>query len=334
MRERLRAFADRVERVPVLGRVVSVVEELVEEWQADRVNGLAAEVAFFAILSVFPGLLALAAALGSLEAVVGADVADRVREAVLGAVRAFLATNEQTRGLVSSVEGLFHEQSSGLLTVGLVTAVWSASRGTAALIRALDLAYDLEERRSWLDIRLRALALAVGSVLTSAVMLTMLVVGPLLGRGPEVADLVGLGEVFAVLWDWFRPPLAFALLVGWAATVFHFAPNHHTPWRWDLPGAVLASVLWVLLSLAFRLYLDVAAGANEVFGTLGGALVALVWLYLVSIALLVGGEVNAILVQRHELAVARRGLDEMLRSTADSVRAAMAREEEQEAGDE
>jgi membrane protein len=264
---------------------------------------LAAEIAFFGILSLFPVLLAVAAALGSLEAIAGREVAERAQEEVLGFLRDTLT--DQAAGTVDAVEEIFAGSSPGMLTVGVAAAVWSASRGFTALIRALDVVYDLEERRGYFRMRALALALALGSVVVAALTLAMLVLGPLLGTGADVADEIGLGGLFATWWDWARWPTAVVILVAWAATVFHVAPNHHTPWRWDLPGAVLSAVAWALASVGLRAYLALAAGSNEVFGALGGALIVLLWLYLLGVGLLLGGELNALLAQRHASSTTR-----------------------------
>jgi membrane protein len=197
------------------------------------------------------------------------------------------------------VEALFVEQRPGLLTFGLVLTIYAMSRGFAGVIRALDVVYDLDERRSWLNIRAHAIGLSIGTVVMAVAVLLMLILGPLYGGGQEVADAVGLGEAFATVWDVVRPPVAFALLVAWAAIVFHVAPNKRTAFRWDLPGALVAAVAWLLVSLGFRLYLALAAEGNQVFGVLGGALSVLFWLYLLGIGLLVGGEVNAIIYRRY-----------------------------------
>jgi membrane protein len=126
----------------------------------------------------------------------------------------------------------------------------------------------------------------------------MLVVGPLLGTGRSVADDVGLGATFATVWDWARWPVVMALALAWATTVFHVAPNHHTRWRDDLPGALVAAVAWILVSMAFHTYLVLAGDANQVFGVLGGVLIALMWFYLLAVGLLLGGEVNAMIEAR------------------------------------
>ncbi len=279
------------------GPVVEVGREVWRSWKEDRVNGLAAEVAFFAVLSVFPALLATAATVGMLEGLIGADSAERIRIAVLdGLEEIFTAEADQ---LVAAVDQLFVQASPGVLTAATIGALWAVSRGFAAIIRALNVAYNIDEQRGWVATRLLALGLALGSVVTLALVVGMLVVGPFLGGGHAVAGRIGLGDAFAFVWDWLRGPVAFAVLVAWAATIYHVAPNHRSPWRWDLPGAVAASVLSLVLSLGFRLYVELAAAGNEVLGVLGGALLVLIWLYLQSIALLLGGELNAVLARRH-----------------------------------
>lgn len=279
---------------------VAIGRALVREWRDDRVNGLAAEIAFFGVLSLFPTMLALASALGSLQTIAGRSVARRAEEEVLEFLRRVLT--DEASGTIDAVQELFAEGSPGVFTVGILGALWAASRGFAAVINALDVVYDLDERRGYVRVRVVALGLALGSVLIVAIVLSMLVLGPLLGTGREVADAIGLGGVFATLWDWARWPLVLAIMIGWAATVFHVAPNHRTPWRWDLPGALFTALTWVVMSLGFRIYLLAVADANEVLGTLGGVLIVLLWLYLLAVGLLLGGELNAILAHRYDVA--------------------------------
>jgi membrane protein len=280
-----------------LTHTVHVVGDLVREWRDDRVSGLAAEVAFFGLLSLFPALLTTAAALGWLEAVAGGDVATRAEEEVVDFLRRVLT--DEAAGTIDAVQTLFEETDPGVVTIGLVVSLWAASRGFVAVVKALDVVYDLDERRSYVGLRAVALALALGTVVVIAGMLAVLVLGPLFGSGRDVADELGFGGGFATFWDWVRWPLAMLVMVAWAATILHVAPNHHTPWRWDLPGAVLAGAAWAALSTSLRVYLAVATeGANQVLGTLGGSLIVLLWLYLLAVGLLLGGELNAVLIAR------------------------------------
>ncbi|HZD02285.1 MAG TPA: YihY/virulence factor BrkB family protein [Actinomycetes bacterium] len=289
----------RVRFAPTSGsaaRPVRLVRRLLHECVDDRVSGLAAEVAFFSVLSVFPGLLVLAAALGSLEALVGNNLAREAEELVLGFLNRILTT--QAAGAVQAVQELFTRPRGGLITFASLFGLYGLSRGFAAVIRALDLAYDLDERRSLVHQRLTALLLALTALITGIVLLATIVVGPLLGGGRALAEVVGLAGWFSAAWAWLRWPFAFVLLVVWAVVLYRVAPYQRTRLRDGLPGAVLAALLWLAVSAGFSLYLRLAVSANPVLGALGGALILLVWLYLLALALLVGGELNAILAAR------------------------------------
>lgn len=271
-----------------------IARRMVEEWTHDRLPDTAAAVAFWGVLSLVPAFLSFAALLGPLDSLVGGDVAQRVQDEVLD----FLATvlTSEADGMVDATRNLFEEERPGVLTFSLAASVWTVSRAFAALVRALDVVYDLDDQRGWINTRLTALAIALGTVLAAAVLLAVLVVGPLFGTGADIADRIGLGDQFAFVWDVLRLPFAFAVLVLWAATIFHIGPDHHTPWRWDLPGALLTAVLWLIFSAGLRVYLDLAQAGNAVFGTLGGALIVLLWLWLLSLAVLIGGELNQVLL--------------------------------------
>jgi membrane protein len=264
----------------------------------NRLTGLAAEVTYFAVLSLFPGLLIVASALGYLETIVGHDLAERSQ----GAVIEFLQKVLTERGslVIQAVRDLFTRDSSGILTAAALIAFYTLSSGFAAVIRALDLIHGVAERRSWLHIRLTAFVLAIGSIVMLAVILVAWVVGPLLGSGLRIAERIDLGDAFPFFWDWMRPPLALALIAFWLTTLYHLAPyrGRGRSWLGELPGGLLASVLLLAVSYGFSFYLGLAAAGNQVLGVLGGGLILMVWFYLMSLVLLLGGELNAILAAR------------------------------------
>lgn len=276
-------------------RLRQTAKELVVEINDDRVTGLSAEVAFFGVLSIFPGLLMIAAALGSIDILVGSDLAREAEVIVSGFLNRILT--EDASATVAAVRNLFESGRGGVVTFSILFALWSLSRGFQAAMRALNLAYDFDERRSWVTQRITALFFALGSVIMIAFALAVLVAGPLIGGGRAIADLVGLGDEWAATWNVIRWPLAFVLIVLWATTLYHFAPARRTPWLTDLPGALLAGIMWLVVSAAFAGYLHLSAGFNQVLGILGGGLILLVWLYLLAFGLLVGGEVNAVLAK-------------------------------------
>lgn len=259
-----------------------------EEARKDRITGVAAEVAFFAVLSVFPGLLMLAAAIGSIDTLAGSDLAARSQQVVLGFLRDILT--DRAGGAIRATEGLFEEERGGLLTFGAITALYALTRGFTAMLRALDVAYDVAPDRHWLRARLKAMLMALGGLVIAIGALGMAI------AGPELVQTRFVG----VAWIWLRWPAAALLLAAWALLVFHYGPARRTSWQSDVPGAVVSTGLWLLASLGLRLYLDVASAGNQIFGLLGGGLIMLVWLYLLSLGLLVGAELNAILAEMKE----------------------------------
>lgn len=261
----------------------------------DRITGVAAEVAFYGFLGIFPGLLALAAALGFLEVLVGADVAARAQRVVVDFLSDFFG--DRASATVESVEALFEETDVAMLSFASLGALWSMWRAARALVRALGVVYGVEEARSAVRVAVISLGVALSTLVLAAVMLVMLVVGPLLGGGRAVASAIGLGDGFAGLWTWARIPFAFVVLVGWAAMLFRLTPDRTSGLRDELPGAVATGVLWLLFSAGFQVYLRIAGGANQVLGVIGGVITVLVWLYLLSLALLLGAETNAVIAQ-------------------------------------
>lgn len=267
----------------------------------DRVPGLAAEMAFFALLSLVPLVAAIGAALGYLERLVGSTQVARAEQTVLEGLEAVFSpelTNDLLRPAVSE---LLHSERGGIALTSLAVTLWLASRVFSATIRALDLAFNVEERRNIFLLRLEALVFALISVVVIAVSVTVLVVGPLLGGGQALAERLDLGDSFRVAWQIGRWPVMLAVAVGFLTVVYRLGPNLRLPWRWCLPGAVFGVGLWVLLSAGFRLYLEVGAtsrleqdaATTAVVAVLGVIVSVMLWIFLSGMAMLIGGELNA-----------------------------------------
>lgn len=273
-----------------------LVGEFRREWSNNRIGGLSAEIAFFAILGLFPALLVFAAALGSLDAVIGQQTADSIETWLLERITDVFGT-ENT--LEQTAVDLFDRSSAGLITVGLVLAAYASSRGFVAVVRALDVAYNVEDRRNWISTRVVGYLLTAITLVVASLMAAMVVVGPLLGTGDELAEFVGAGSAVAAAWVWLRWPAVFVVVIVWTAAVYRFVPRRRASWRSELPGALLGTAWWLVVSAGFRMYLDVASsGVNIVFGLLGGALSLLLWLYLLAMGLLVGALLNSVLARR------------------------------------
>jgi membrane protein len=274
-----------------LGRfVVALWRRAVE----DRVNGLAAEMAFFATFSVFPGLLVVTGLMGWLGDIAGPAVAAQSRSALVEVLGRLFTVRGLEAGGAS--HGLLDQHSRGVVTSALVLGLLAMSRGFATAIRALDRAYGLREKRSWLDVRITAFLLALGSAAMVALVLALFVVGPFFGHGRQVAERFGLGPSFSFAWDWLRYPVAFLLLIIWLSAFYRFGPSHEARWAQGLPGAVGAGLVWVLIGMGFGAYIRILVRFNPIFGVLGGGLILLSFIYLQSFALILGGEVNALML--------------------------------------
>ena len=281
---------------PRLRPAADLAREYVRAAAADRLPGLAAETAFFVVLGIFPGLLIAGGLLGVLDVLVGAEVAAAAERQVLDTLDVVLT--DAAAPLLASVESLFGTSRGSLLTLASGGALVTLSGAFAVVIDALNHAYDVEERRSWWHRRLVGLGMGAATVVVAVLVLAAFVVGPLLGAGPVLADAVGLGAAFAFGWEVLRFPVVVAGLVAWAAAVFRIAPNRTCRWRDALPGALLTTLLWAAASAGFHVYLLVVADANPILGASGGGVIVMIWVYLLSLALLLGGELNAVLMRR------------------------------------
>lgn len=250
-------------------RAFAYVRRLAHEIGEDGAVDAAASVAFWLLLSIPSAALAIIASLS----LVDPDLVAELETTLLDFVdRTFTSEADTLRGAIS---GLFDQSRPGLLSVAVILALVTLSRGFAGLVRALDTVYDVVESRGFIKLRVASIGLALGTMLTVA---TSTFLWSMAGR-IDVPLLVRLA-------------VAGAVLVLWAATIFHVGPNHHTPWFFDLPGAVVTASGWFIVSIGFGWYVRVAATGNEIVGAMGALLLGLTWLWLVCLILLIGGEIN------------------------------------------
>jgi membrane protein len=297
-------------RTPRLWWFPRTVADVVRKADRDRLLGMAAENAFFAVLTLFPALLVAAAVIGQLGTFIGRRNASRVEDAVIEFLERLLT--DTARPAVDTVRDLF-DGSGNLLTLASALALISLSTAFAALVNTVNIAYDVAETRGWWYRRWLGLVLGLGSVLTGALAVTVLVIGPVFGRGVDVVAEVGLDDTYSLLWQLLRWPLAFGSLVLWATTVQHVSPAHRHRWRDDLPGGLLTALLWLAASAGLNLYLTYVVPASPLLGALGGGLILMTWFYLLCVALLGGAELNAVLAARRRLrgqALPARGAQE------------------------
>ena len=283
----------------------AVAVDLIRNTVEDRVVGLASEMAFWSLLSFFPLVVTMSALLGYAEAVVGREQLDRGRDAIVSALSVVFSADLIEEVVDPFIGGLLQNGRGGLALTSLLITVYLASRVFTATIRSLDLAYRVEEGRGLVAQRLRAIGFALGFVVVVVTTLLLMVLGPLLGTGESIADRFGMGDAFAFTWSVFRWPVLLIIMVLFLATVYLYGPNVQNRFRHCLPGAILGVLLWSIASIGLRVYLDAGGTAIPALDS-GDASVALVgrvvgtllammlWVFVTGFAILVGGELNAL----------------------------------------
>lgn len=266
-------------------RVGPLLKKSGREVLDDGVLGLAAQTAYYFFFSLFPLLLFVT----PLLALIG-DKGEMVAW-VLNRIGRFVPA--EAMGVVAGVvkDVVLNDSAPGLMSVGALLAAWSGSNIFGALMDSLNRAYDVRETRSWVRRQLIRLAALVGAgiVLIAA---TAIMLG-----GTQVAEWLGtaLGvsrEVTAV-WKVIQFPLAFAILVVAASAIYYLLPNVVQRVRHVLVAGTIASVLWVVMTLLFRLYVANFGAYNRTYGTIGAVIMLLTWMYLSMLVLLAGGELAA-----------------------------------------
>jgi membrane protein len=255
------------------------------ETNEDNALGYAAQLAYYFLLALFPLLIFLTSLLGFLG---GAQewMMQYLSRVMPG--EAMDTVNQWMRDVVTNKGG-------GLLSFGLLGALWAASAGVAALMESLNTAYDVEEGRSFWKTRLVALALTLA--------LGLLVVGgAALITASELivnwaASLVGLSAAAQAAWQYVNYLLGLCLLFVGVALIYYFAPNVEQEWRWVSPGAVFAVGAFLAASYLLSLYLRYAPSYSATYGSLGAVVVLMLWLYILGLVIFVGGEINQIIAQ-------------------------------------
>jgi len=197
-----------------------------------------------------------------------------------------------TQIIVQAMNSLGQQNSGGVLTLGFLITVWSTSGAMTAIITTLNAAYDVTESRPWWKTRLIAIGLTVGIAVFVIASMFLVIAGPTLAE--HLADRFGLGPVFKWAWWVLQWPIVFALVASAIGLIYYFAPDVEQDWVWITPGSIAATLLWIVVSIALKLYYQfVPSAANPTYGAIGGIMVLLLWFYASGIALLFGAELNA-----------------------------------------
>nr|WP_227464362.1 YihY/virulence factor BrkB family protein [Nocardioides lijunqiniae] len=271
-----------------------VARKTVREFSDDQCTDLAAALTYYAVLALFPAVVALTSVLGLI------DQGTKAVETILDIVRDLGGAS-----IVDSVEGplleLSTSQGAGLaLVLGLAGALWSASGYVVAFGRAMNRIYEMPEGRPIWKLRPAMLLLTVVLVvLVALVLLALIVTGPV---AQAVGDAIGIGSTAVTVWNIAKWPALLVVVILIVALLYYSTPNVKQPkFRWVSVGAVLAIVTWIVLSVGFGFYVANFSSYDKTYGTLGGVIAFLLWLWLTNLALLFGAELDAELERGREL---------------------------------
>lgn len=272
----------------------SLGKQLGKEIKEDRATGLAAEQAYYYMLALFPMLILLLSILPYLS------IEPQKALDFIGSVM----PSETTDVFKEDIIKIVSDRNGSLLTFGILGTLWSASNGMNAFIHSMNVAFDVNETRSFIKSRLLSIVLTLGLILAFVVALLLPVFGNLiLDLIETVVHIPGSMQTLINILRWFVSIVVIALVL---AVMYRYAPNKHYPFKQVIPGAVAATVLWQLISLGFSFYVTHFANYSSTYGSLGGVIVLMLWLYLTGLALVLGGEINALFHRQSTIASTTR----------------------------
>jgi membrane protein len=256
-----------------------------QESQKDELMGRAAQLSYYALLALFPALLFLTALMGLFSV-------QNFMPELMSYLRNVLPTDA-----LSMVERFLTQVAEGsgvnILSLGALGALWASSSGVTAIMDALNVVYDVnEDRRPFWRVRLIAILLTIGLAGFVILSLALVLYGPTIGQW--IADRMGFGAAFTHIWNVLQWPVIAGLMSVVVAAIYYICPDRRYK-RWHLitPGSLFAVLMWLIVSLGFKAYVDNFSDYNKVYGSIAGVIVLMLWFYWTGLVLLLGGEINA-----------------------------------------
>jgi membrane protein len=276
-----------------------VLKRTVTEFKKDNLTDWAAALTYYGILALFPALLVLVSLIG----LAGQNTAQSLIDNIAGA-----APGSAKTIITNAIQNLQNSKGSAgiLFIVGIAGALWSASGYVGAFSRASNAIYEVGEGRPFWKLRpQQVLITLVMVILLAASAIAVVVTG---GLADQVGNLVGVGSTAVTVWDIAKWPVLVVLVSIMIGILYWASPNVRQPgFRWISPGSFLAVGIWIVASAAFAFYVANFGSYNKTYGSLGGVIVFLVWLWLSNVAILLGAEFDAELTRGREIEAGRAG---------------------------
>jgi membrane protein len=275
-----------------------------KEFSADNLTDWAAALTYYGVLAIFPALLALVSIIGLIGPSATQPLLDNLGKVAPGPAQQIFS---------GAIKGLQQNRGAAgvLFFVGIGSAIWSASGYVGAFMRASNAIYEVDEGRPfWLK---RPVQLAVTIVMLLLLAISAVAVVVTGGLASQVGSLIGLGGTAVTVWDIAKWPVLILVVALMFSILYWAAPNVRQPgFRWLTPGGVIAVVTWLIASAAFAFYVANFSNYNKTYGTLGGVIAFLVWLWISNLAVLFGAELNAELERGRQLEAGEPAEDDLL----------------------
>lgn len=272
-------------------RVFHLGKRLKDEVSEDDISGAAAELAYRFFLALFPFLIFIAALGGFIASNIGVqDPTGEIMEMIGDSLP------EDSAGVLETqLRSVLEQRNGGLLSVGILGAIWAAASGVGSLMKTMNRIYGVGETRGMVGRTAIALGLTIAGAGFMVLAFVILLVGQL--YGPQLAGEIGLENTAADVLGLVRWPAAVVLVMVAVAFMYWLAPNAEVPLKWISPGAVFFTLGWIIASIGFAFYVANFGSYNQTYGALGAVVVLLIWFYLTGFLLLLGVEINSVLTE-------------------------------------
>lgn len=266
-------------------KIKSFFKQLFHRITEDDIFGLAAQLAFFFLLSLFPFLLFLITLIGYLP------LDERVVTEFIGTY----APGQIMDLIHDNIGQLVNNQNGGLLSLSVIGTLWSASNGIKAIMKAFNRAYEVDEDRSFVFGRLIAIVLTIAMVLVICVAFVLPIFGKMFGE--YFFSFFGYSDEFIQFWTMMRWVVSSIIFFVVLTLLYKLAPNKHIDFIQAIWGAIFATIGWQLVSLAFSFYVSTIGNYSAMYGSLGAVIILMIWFYLSGIIIIIGGVINAVIMQ-------------------------------------
>ena len=259
---------------------------LQREMAYDDAMGMAAQISYYTMLALFPFLIFVLSLLGTFP------LGESLQPMMFEALREQMPV-EAANYVTDIVINLLPDSNRGLLSIGLLASLWGASMAVGALITTINRAYNIRPRRHFLTQKLLSIVLTLALSGLWLISMTIILVGPQITQ--HIFEFVGIASETNTFWTSVRLPMAFLLNLLALSVLYYIAPEAKQKFRWILPGAFTATILWMLGSSAFRVFLRNFGEYNTTYGSLAALIILMIWLWISGLAFLLGAEINALM---------------------------------------